>query len=135
MTIQDVTQLVKLFDTSSASSMHLQDGAFTLTLERTLTQNAPVAPVVAVVTPSVEAESPTITAPLVGTFYAAAAPEQPPFVTVGQQVSKGETVCLIEAMKMMSEVVAPCDCIIEDICQENGALLSFGAPLFTYRQV
>ena len=80
-------------------------------------------------------EAPAITAPLVGTYYAASAPDQAPFVAVGDRVSKGQTVCLIEAMKMMSEVPAPCDCVIEEILKANGELVAFGEPLFHYRAV
>ena len=78
---------------------------------------------------------PAITAPLVGTYYAAPAPDQPPFVSVGDRVSKGQTVCLMEAMKMMSEVPAPCDCVIEEVCCANGDLVAFGDALFRYRAV
>ena len=80
-----------------------------------------------------EADGEAITAPLVGTFYAAPAPDQPPFVSVGDRVKKGQTVCLIEAMKMMSEVPAPCDCIIEAVLKENGELAAFGEPLLRYK--
>ena len=73
-----------------------------------------------------------ITAPLVGTFYAASSPEAEPFVTVGSRVSKGQTVCLIEAMKMISEIPAPCDCIIREIAKGNGTLAAFGDVLFRY---
>ena len=79
-------------------------------------------------------EGPCITAPLVGTFYAASAPDAAPFVKVGDKVKKGQTVCLMEAMKMMNEVQAPCDCVIEAILQEDGALVSFGDPLIRYRE-
>ena len=72
---------------------------------------------------------------MVGTFYAAPSPDQPPFVALGDKVTKGQTVCLIEAMKMMSEIPAPCDGIIEEILQDDGALVSFGAPLVRYRTV
>ena len=54
---------------------------------------------------------------------------------MGDRVSKGQTVCLIEAMKMMSEVPAPCDCVIEEILKANGELVAFGEPLFHYRAV
>ena len=80
-----------------------------------------------------EADGEAITAPLVGTFYAAPAPDQPPFVKVGDRVKKGQTVCLIEAMKMMSEVPAPCDCVIESVCKTNGELVAFGEPLLRYK--
>ena len=68
------------------------------------------------------------------TFYAASAPDAAPFVQVGDHVKKGQTVCLMEAMKMMNEVQAPCDCVIEEILQEDGALVSFGEPLLRYRE-
>ena len=74
-----------------------------------------------------------VTAPMVGTFYAASAPEQPPFVKVGDRVRKGQPVCLLEAMKMMSEIPAPCVCEITAILKENGALVSFGDGLFGYK--
>ena len=79
------------------------------------------------------AAGPSIDAPLVGTFYAAPSPDQAPFVLPGDRVSKGQTVCLIEAMKMMSEVPAPCDCVIETVCKSDGELVSFGEPLFRYK--
>ena len=65
-------------------------------------------------------------------FYTAAAPDQPPFVTEGVRVQKGQTVGLIEAMKMMSEVTAPCECIIDQILVKNAELVAFGTPLFSY---
>ena len=82
-----------------------------------------------------EEEGSVITAPLVGTYYAAPSPGAAPFVSVGDQVKKGQTVCLMEAMKMMNEVTAPCDCVIEALLQEDGALVSFGAPLLRYKAV
>ena len=80
-------------------------------------------------------EAPAVTAPLVGTFYTAPAPDQAPFVAVGDRVKKGQTVCLIEAMKMMSEIPAPMDCVIEEILVENGSLAGYDAPLFRVRRV
>ena len=68
-----------------------------------------------------------------GTFYAAPAPEQPPFVAPGDRVKKGQTVCLIEAMKTMIEVPAPCDCVIEEVLKANGELAAFGEALMRYR--
>lgn len=74
-----------------------------------------------------------ITAPLVGVFYAAPAPDKDPYVQPGDHVKKGDTVCLLEAMKMMSEVEAPCDAVIEEVLATDGALVEFGAPLIRYR--
>ena len=82
--------------------------------------------------PEKKEEAPAVTAPLVGTFYAAPAPEQPPFVTPGDQVKKGQTVCLLEAMKTMIEVPAPCDCVIGEMLKANGELAAFGEALMRY---
>ncbi len=64
-----------------------------------------------------------------GTFYAAAGPDADPFVKVGDQVKKGQTVCILEAMKMMSEIPAPMDCVIEEILVENGSLAALTPPV------
>jgi len=77
----------------------------------------------------------TVAAPLVGVFYAAPAPEEPPYVTAGAQVKKGDILCLIEAMKMMSEVPAPADCVVEEVLARDGEAVGVGAPLFRIRRV
>ena len=77
----------------------------------------------------------TVNAPLVGTFYAAPAPGEAPFVKAGDQGRKGQTVCVLEAMKMMSEVPAPADCIIEEVLVKDGELVGFDAPMFRIREV
>ena len=66
-------------------------------------------------------------------FYAAAAPGEVPYAEVGTRVRKGQTVCLMEAMKRISEIPAPCDCVITGVCKENGTLAAYGEPLFRYR--
>ena len=60
------------------------------------------------------------------------APEQPPVVKTGDRVAKGQTVCLIEAMKTMIEVPAPCDCVIGEVLKANGELAAFGEALMRY---
>jgi acetyl-CoA carboxylase biotin carboxyl carrier protein len=80
-------------------------------------------------------EGETVKAPLVGVFYAAPAPGEAPFATPGAQVKKGETLCLIEAMKMMSEITAPADCVVEEVLVENGEAVGFGDALFRIRRV
>ena len=79
-------------------------------------------------------ENDYVKAPLVGVFYAAPAPDKAPFVQVGSHVEKGETICLIEAMKMMSEVVAPKSGTIKEILVENGDMVEFDAPLFVIQE-
>lgn len=137
MTNQEIYDLMDRFQRSSLRSMKLSCQDFTIELEQGIPA-ATSAPAAAVVpAPAAAAvpqpENPAICAPLVGTYYAASAPDQPPFVAAGDRVAKGQTVCLIEAMKMMSEVPAPCDCVIEEVLKANGELAAFGEPLFRYR--
>ena len=73
-------------------------------------------------------------APLVGTFYAAPSPGEAPFVTPGKQVRKGDPLCVIEAMKMMSELGAPADCVVAEVLAKDGEAVGFGAPLFRIRR-
>ena len=71
-----------------------------------------------------------VKSPMVGIFYAASSPDAEPFVKVGQKVKKGDTLCIIEAMKLMNDVVAEEDGEIVEICAENGSLVEFGQVLF-----
>ena len=75
----------------------------------------------------------TIDSPMVGTFYLAAAPGEPPFAKEGDAIEKGQTVCIVEAMKLMNEVGAKIACTIEKVLVENGQPVEFGQPLFAVR--
>ena len=75
-----------------------------------------------------------IKSPIVGIFYAFPSPEAEPFVTIGSTVKKGDTLCIIEAMKLMNEFTAEQDGIILDICVKNGDLIEFGQTLFILGQ-
>ena len=131
MTNQEIFELMARFDASTATTLKLSTKDFSLELGK----GGPAAPIPAAApVPAPAPAGKCITAPLVGTFYAASAPDAAPFVQVGDHVKKGQTVCLMEAMKMMNEVQAPCDCVIEEILQEDGALVSFGEPLLRYRE-
>lgn len=70
-----------------------------------------------------------ITSPMVGTFYAAPSPEAAPFVEVGKTIAKGDTVCIIEAMKLMNEIEAEVSGKITEICVKNGDPIEFGQVL------
>ena len=72
----------------------------------------------------------TIKAPMVGVFYKAASPEAEPYVTVGKTVKKGDTVCIIEAMKLMNEIQAEEDGTIKEILAKDGDIIEYGQPLF-----
>ena len=72
----------------------------------------------------------TVNSPMVGTFYASASPESKPFVTIGQSVKKGDTLCILEAMKMMNQVQAETDGKIVEILVDNAEPVEFDQPLF-----
>lgn len=71
-----------------------------------------------------------ITSPLVGTFYRSPSPEAPPFVQVGQKVSKGQVLCILESMKIMNEIESEFSGEIIEVCVENESLIEFGQVLF-----
>ena len=127
MELSDILTLLDRFDASTAASMKLRLGDLRLELNKYAAPAAVLpaaAPVPGAAPASVPASAPaaeaseaqpegtTVKAPLVGTSYAASAPGEAPFVSVGDTVKKGQTLCVLEAMKMMSEVPAPCDCVI-----------------------
>jgi acetyl-CoA carboxylase biotin carboxyl carrier protein len=71
-----------------------------------------------------------IESPMVGTFYRAPAPEAPPYVDVGTRVSKGQTLCILEAMKLMNELEAEVDGVVREILVQNGDPVEYGQALF-----
>ena len=76
----------------------------------------------------------SIKSPMVGVFYAAPAENADPFVMAGTEVSEGDTVCIIEAMKLMNEVRAECNGTVEEICVANGQVVEYGTELFRIRR-
>ena len=82
-----------------------------------------------------EEESLFITSPIVGTFYSAAAPDVPAFVKVGDQVKAGQTVCILEAMKLMNEIQSDYDCEIEAVLVSNEQKVEYGQPLFRVKRL
>lgn len=94
-------------------------------------QPSPPAPTTAVV--SAPQNVRYITSPFVGTFYRAPGPESSAFVEPGQKVRKGQTLCIIEAMKLMNELEAEFDCVIVEVLAENGRPVEYGEQLFSVR--
>ena len=142
-------EIIGLFRESGLSKMEISETnaeeTFSLKLENSA--GAPAAPVQfvpvsqAAAAPAASAEAAAenikdynkyrdIKSPMVGIFYAAPGPDAEPFVKVGSKVKKGDTLCIIEAMKLMNDVVAEEDGEIVEICAENGALVEFGQTLF-----
>lgn len=141
MTNEEIFALMDRFEQSTCATFKLTMKDFSLELGKAVASAPNLAPVSAsasVVAAAPAPEKPEglfVTAPLVGTYYASAAPDQPPFVKAGDKVKKGQTVCLMEAMKMMSEVPAPCDLIVEELLRSDGELVAFGDAILRYRAV
>lgn len=143
MTNQEIFELMDRFERSAIRTLRLSRDGTTLEMSKdtpaapALASPAAPAPAAAQsAQPAAAASAPcesTIDAPLAGVFYAASAPGKAPFVREGDRVKQGDTVCLMEAMKMISEIPAPCDCVITRVLKENGALAGYGEPLFGYR--
>ena len=119
----------------------MTEGNFSITVENTPVEAVATAPTAAVpAAPAAAQENATqpeeesysgtvVSAPLVGTFYAANAPEEPPIVSVGDTVTKGQTLCIIEAMKTMNTIESPCDGKVQKILVTNGELVEYHQPL------
>ncbi|MDD4508848.1 MAG: acetyl-CoA carboxylase biotin carboxyl carrier protein [Eubacteriaceae bacterium] len=153
MDTKEIMALMDHFDTSHAVCLKIREGNLAVTLKKAEAYPkagpqtpGPAALFTAPASPQPEPDSPpeepgadpdgaVIRSPLVGTFYHSASPDEPPFVTVGQTVHQGETIGLLEAMKMMSEVPAPFDCVIEEILVDNGTLAAFDQPLMRVREL
>ena len=143
MELKDIFALLDRFDGSSAAVLELEMDKTRLRLEKPGVSSgaaprpaaAPAAAAPAAVSEAPAASGTFLKAPLVGTFYASPAPGEPPFVKAGDTVQKGQTLCVLEAMKMMSEVPAPWDCVIEEVLMQDGDLAAFDAPLFRVREL
>ncbi len=134
MDTKELKKIIEMFETSSLSKIRLNNGDTTIELEKPVQQHAvhsvekQQAPLPQETKTSVSKQDPSLTpikAVLVGTFYEAPAPDQPPFVRVGQQVKRGDTLFIIEAMKVMNEITAPADGIIKSVHVQNGDMVMY----------
>ncbi len=91
---------------------------------------APVAPAAPAAAPVVAANRVTIKSPMIGTFYRSASPDSPVFVEVGKEITKGKTVCIIEAMKLFNEIESEISGKVVEILVENATPVEFDQPLF-----
>jgi len=92
---------------------------------------APAAPAAVAPPAAPEPKGHQLKSPMVGTFYRAASPGAPPFVEIGQSVTKGQTLCIIEAMKLLNEIESDASGTVKAILVENGQPVEYGQPLFT----
>jgi acetyl-CoA carboxylase biotin carboxyl carrier protein len=150
MELNELYALMEKFEKSGLSELVFKRAGDEICLKKILTPPASPMPVVThapaahvpheVRPPAAEQTSQkapdidVITAPLVGTFYRAAAPDAPPFVEAGDKVKKGKTLCILEAMKLMNEFQAEFDLEIVNILVENGRMVEYGTPLFEVRR-
>lgn len=151
-TIEHIKELVSHFAGSGLGSFTMQDGDFLLRLESdaAATAHGAAQPAVAPAASSpkdcapkadavqeaeqsvpCQPEGTVVTAPVVGTFYRAASPDKPPFVTEGQKVKKGDVLFIIESMKLMNEIQSECDGTVGKILIQDGQGVEFGQPLLT----
>ncbi|MBI6718097.1 acetyl-CoA carboxylase biotin carboxyl carrier protein [Pseudomonas syringae] len=149
MDIRKVKKLIELLEESGIDELEIREGEESVRISRhskTPTQPyyapAPVAAPVAAPAPAAAPAAPevpsapklngfVVKSPMVGTFYRTPAPTSPAFVEVGQTVKKGDTICIVEAMKMMNHIQAEASGVIESILVENGQPVEFDQPLFT----
>ena len=151
-----IERLLAAFDASSADSLEVERGGTRVRLAKTppisVAAAAPVAAAPAAApgpAPTTAADSAAgaatpaestgggatddlleITSPMVGTFYRAPAPDAPAYVEVGKRVSEGETLCIIEAMKLMNELESEVSGTVREVCIENGQPVEYGQVLF-----
>ena len=150
MDIRKIKKLIELLDESGVAEIEIHEGEESVRISRHSSSAAPVpvaAPVMAAPAPAAvpeaaassapaeaaESEIPSghvVNSPMVGTFYRAPSPGAKPFVDVGQSVSEGDTLCIIEAMKMLNQIEADKSGTIKAILVDNAQPVEFGQPLF-----
>jgi acetyl-CoA carboxylase biotin carboxyl carrier protein len=145
MDLRKLKKLIDLVEESGISELELTEGEEKVRISRTITSAAPVtqyvaapvpaaapsaAPAAAVSAPAPELEGKIVKSPMVGTFYRASSPDAKAFVDVGSSINAGETVCIIEAMKLLNEIESEYAGVIKKIFVENGQPVEYGEPLF-----
>jgi len=143
MDTKDILAVIEKFNQTALSEFRYREGSVEFHLKRHADVTyaspafpaAPPPPVAISVAPvpgpaAAETLGEVITSPIVGTIYRSPAPDAPPFVEEGKFVKKGETLCIIEAMKVMNEMVAEFDCEILRILVDSQHFVEYGTPLF-----
>ncbi len=140
MDIRKIKKLMELVEQSGISELEVREGEESIRLSKAPVgmvmtaaaapaAAAPAIPLPAIEPASVQPAGHTQTAPMVGTFYRAASPESEPFIAVGKQISAGDVICIIEAMKLMNQIEAEKGGVIAAILVEDGQPVEFGQPL------
>ena len=142
MDIRKIKKLIELVEESGINELEISEGEESVRICRGVSvvaaapvmQAAPVAAPVAVAAPA-EAAAPVISghivrSPMVGTYYASASPDSPAFAEIGKHVNAGDTLCIVEAMKMMNQIEADKSGVIKEILAQNEDAIEFDQPLF-----
>jgi acetyl-CoA carboxylase biotin carboxyl carrier protein len=148
MDIRKVKKLIEMLEESGLGEIEIREGEESIRISRasSVAPSVPATPAPLAVVPTATPERSdsaksepsvaaipsghVVTSPMVGTFYRAASPDSAPFVEVGSQVEAGDTLCIIEAMKMLNEIEADKSGVIRAIQKENGQPVEYGEPLF-----
>ncbi|MED5502519.1 MAG: acetyl-CoA carboxylase biotin carboxyl carrier protein [Pseudomonadota bacterium] len=148
MDLRKIKKLIELLEESGIAEIEVKEGEESIKLSRASQVQQPIIntqthDVSTPISPTIEktiqkdglkpdsvSDGDTIDSPMVGTFYRAASPDSKPFVEKGQKVNKGDTVCILEAMKMMNQVTAEQAGTIAEILVEDSEPVEFGQPLF-----
>lgn len=153
MTIDEIRELIDLVNETGIAELEVQRSENRVRIRKSFAGDAEVilqqatapAPAPAAPHPAIKAETPPAPAaeanlfyqksPIVGTYYERPAPDQPPFVKVGDRVSAGQTLCIIEAMKLMNAIEAEVAGVVESKLVQNGQAVEYGEALFGIRPV
>ena len=150
MNVEQIEKLVEIVERSSLTEFSYKDDEVKITMSKlehapVIAGGMPMTPPAfatpenasAPAAPQAEAEDEAvlITSPIVGTFYAAPSPDAAPFVKVGDHVKNGQTVCILEAMKLMNEIQSEFDCEIEAVLVSNEQKVEYGQPLFRVKKL
>ena len=142
MELEEIKNLIELLQDSDITELQIEKEGSKLKIKREkfLTAFEPAAPVSKAAPASAAVEETagtaedskliTINSPIVGIYYSAQSPESPPLAAVGARVTKGQVLCIVEAMKLMNEIESDTDGTIAKILVENGQPVEYGEPLF-----
>jgi len=142
MDIRKIKKLIEIIEESDIAELEIKEGEESIRISRysaapTQVAYAPapmgVAPAATMVTPAVQEEKITghaVKSPMVGTFYRSASPGSKVFVEIGQSVMSGDTLCIIEAMKILNQIEADKSGVITKILVDNAEPVEYGQPLF-----
>lgn len=125
--MEDIEKIIKIFETAKVSKLDLEFDNIKIKLEKNdeETKNIQITDAPAEVIEPQKVNGVPIKSPVVGTFYASKASGEAPFISIGQKVKKGDTLCIIEAMKVMNEIKSPLDGVVKEILVSNEDLVEY----------